>query len=335
MTGSMDALRSTWSAGVAAALLIGGCGGADPAPPASRSPVAAATASTPPFVRVVGTAQDGGLPHVACTCDRCELARRDPERRRLVAGLAVVLGGGRVLLVDATPDLAEQLDRLGDVRDAPPGRVDRAPIDGILLTHAHIGHYLGLAFLGFEAVHTRGVPVWASRRMADYLRGHGPWSQLVALGNLELREIEAGRPFEPAPGLRVTALAAPHRDEYADTLGFVLEGARRRLLYLPDTDSWEAWAEPIESFLSEVDVALLDGTFYSPEELPGRSVASIGHPLIESSLERLAPAVAAGTEIFFTHLNHSNPALGPDDEARRRIEAAGFRVLDEGAEFEL
>lgn len=296
-----------------------------------------------PFLRVLGTAQDGGLPHAACTCVRCERARHDPAFRRAVASLALVVpapgGAAEVYLVDATPDLREQLDRLADVRPgAAAGRVDRAPVSGVFLTHAHVGHYLGLAFFGYEAVHAPGLPVWASRRMAGFLRANGPWSQLVELGNVELRELEPGRPVELAGGVRVVPFAAPHRDEYADTLGFRIEGPRRSLIYLPDTDSWAAWEtaagglHPAE-LIGGVDVALLDGTFYSPDELPGRSVGAIGHPLIPRTMELLAGLDA--TRVLFTHLNHSNPALEPGSTARRAIEAAGFAVLAEGEEFAL
>ncbi len=293
-----------------------------------------------PFVRALGTVQDGGLPHAACSCLRCDTARRDPAARRLVASLALVLpSSGEVYLFDATPDLREQLDRLADVRPgAAAGRVDRAPVSGVFLTHAHVGHYLGLAFFGYEAVHAPGLPVWASRRMAGFLRANGPWSQLVELGNVELRELEPGRPVELAGGVRVVPFAAPHRDEYADTLGFRIEGPRRSLIYLPDTDSWAAWEtaagglHPAE-LIGGVDVALLDGTFYSPDELPGRSVGAIGHPLIPRTMELLAGLDA--TRVLFTHLNHSNPALEPGSTARRAIEAAGFAVLAEGEEFAL
>ena len=219
---------------------------------------------------------------------------------------------------------------------AAAGRVDRAPVDGVFLTHAHVGHYLGLAFFGFETVHTRRLPVWASPRMADFLRANGPWSQLVKLENVELRPLRAGEPVALEDGVSVTPLQVPHRDEYSDTLGFLVRGPRRAVLYVPDTDSWRAWTRPLPELLAGVDEALLDGTFYSLDELPGRDVASIGHPLIADTMELLAPLVkSAGLRVAFTHLNHSNPALEPESAARKAIEARGFRVLAEGEEIGL
>jgi pyrroloquinoline quinone biosynthesis protein B len=289
------------------------------------------------FLRAVGTAQDGGLPHAGCTCQRCEVARHEPGKKRHVASLALVLPGGRkVYLVDATPDLREQLDELADVRDAPAGRADRAPIDGVFLTHAHMGHYLGLAFLGYEALHTQKIPVWATPRMAGYLRANGPWSQLVSKEEIELRELADGATVELGEGVRVTAVRAPHRDEFADTIGFRISGPTRTVLYVPDTDSWVAWGDRLAAALEGVDVAIVDGTFFSGDELPGRDVGKIGHPLMKDTVERLGDRVAAGRlTVYFTHLNHSNPALEPASEASKYLREKGFRVLAEGEEFGL
>jgi pyrroloquinoline quinone biosynthesis protein B len=300
---------------------------------------AAAGAEAPagPFLRAVGTVQDGGLPHAGCTCDRCEIARRDPARKRHVASLALVLPAGKkVFLIDATPDLREQLDALADVRDAPAGRTDRAPLDGVLLTHAHMGHYLGLAFLGYEAIHTSQVPVWGTPRMCSFLRANGPWSQLVEKEEIALRELADGATVEVGEGVRVTAVRAPHRDEFADTIGFRIAGPRHTVLYVPDTDSWLAWGDRLATALEGVDVAILDGTFFSGDELPGRDVTKIGHPLMTDTVERLGPRVAAGTlRVYFTHLNHSNPALEAASTAAKWLQEKGFAVLAEGEEIGL
>lgn len=306
-------------------------------------PLALVSAAAPepraPRVVVLGTVQDGGLPQTGCDCTRCSPARKDPRLARRVASLAIhVPKTGRVYLVDATPDLPAQIEEIHGFRAHPEGKVDRAPVDGVLLTHAHIGHYLGLAHFGFESLNTKDVPVWASPRMAEYLRTNGPWSQLVRLGNIALREIQPGQPFPLEEGITVEAFPVPHRDEYSDTMAFLIRGPKKTLLYVPDTDSWAAWPKPLLDVLAgeKVDVALLDATFYSPDELPDRDVTKIRHPLITQSMDLLEPLVKAGKlQVFFTHLNHSNPALDPDGPARRAIEARGFRVLEEGEEIGL
>jgi len=302
--------------------------------------VAAHPAVAPPRVVAValGTAQDGGVPQAGCDCSRCIAARRDPGRRRRVASLALQLpASGQIWLIDATPDLGEQLEVTQRFRPHPAGGPDRHPVDGVLLTHAHAGHYLGLAYFGFETINSRDLPVYASARMAAFLRGNGPWSLLVERRNIVLREIAAGVPLALAPGLSATPIVVPHRDELSDTLGFLVRGPRRTLLYVPDTDSWAAWAVPLPEVLrrERVDVALLDGTFYSPGELPDRDVRRIGHPLMSATMELLREPVRGGLQVFFTHLNHSNPALDPSGPERRALAAAGFKVLEEGQVLEL
>ena len=134
---------------------------------AISSPVQAAP--LPPVRAVVlGIAQDGGVPHIGCTQALCVRARRDPARRERVACLGLVDDrAGARFLIDATPDLPSQLDSLNQGRTlADP----RRPVDGILLTHAHIGHYTGLMYLGREALGARAVPVYATARMASLLR---------------------------------------------------------------------------------------------------------------------------------------------------------------------
>jgi pyrroloquinoline quinone biosynthesis protein B len=280
-------------------------------------------------VRVLGSAQDGGLPHAGCSCVRCEAAAAG--RGRLVASLALLTADGPVL-VDATPDIREQLRMLADVRSGAPGRVDRRPLAAILLTHAHMGHYGGLLHLGFEAVNAERIPVYATPAMNAFLRDNAPWDQLVALGNVELHDLPPGGSVALG-GVTVSAFAVPHRNEYADTVGYRFTGPRGTVVYIPDTAPWDRWSVPPESVLDGADVAIVDGTFHSADELPGRSVESTGHPLMLDTLDRFAGDTE--TAFYFTHLNHSNPAVDPRSEEARGIAARGFEVVREGTEFRL
>jgi pyrroloquinoline quinone biosynthesis protein B len=298
------------------ALLLGGCESPAPGPAAPQGPC----------VIVVGTAQDGGLPQLGCSEPRCAAARADPDQRRRVTALRLAdPRTGSRWLFDAGPDIGEQL------KPAPRGLVD-----GIFLTHAHIGHYLGLAQLGREVAGSSGIPVWAGTRMREFLAHNGPWSQLVDTHAIELREMPLAGEVELAPDLHVSALVVPHRDEFSETLAFVIRGPHRSLLYLPDIDKWERWELRLEDVLARVDVALIDGTFFAEGELPGRSMAEIPHPFVVETLERLRDAPAAlRAKVVFTHLNHTNPACDAWSEARARIEAAGMRVAREGERIEL
>lgn len=308
---------------------------------ASSEPEAPSPRHDGPFLRVLGIAQDGGFPHAACEHELCRRARVEPDLASPVASLGLVVprpdGGKGVYLVDATPDVRQQLDLLRDVRDRPGDRVDRAPLDGVLLTHAHIGHYLGLAFFGFEAVHTRGLPLHVTPRMADFLRANGPWDQLVEKGNIAIVAHAPDAETFTLDGITVRMIGVPHRDEYSDTVGFLFAGPSRRVFYVPDTDTWDTWRPGLIDVLEghDVDVAILDGSFYSLDELPGRDISQVRHPLVIQTMDLLAAWVAGGGRAIFSHLNHSNPALDPGSDERSVIESRGFEVATVGLEIEL
>ncbi|MCP4249782.1 MAG: pyrroloquinoline quinone biosynthesis protein PqqB [bacterium] len=286
-----------------------------------------------PYLVVLGIAQDGGYPQAGCRRDCCAGAWRDVTLRRGVACVAVVdPAAGRRWLIDATPDFVDQLRMLDEL--APPSATPG--LAGIFLTHAHMGHYTGLMHLGREAVGGRQVPVYAMPRMKHFLETNGPWDQLVRLGNIELQPLRADEPVELSPGLTVTPLLVPHRDEYSETVGYRIAGPRRRVLYIPDIDKWDRWGRPIERLIAEVDVAYLDGTFFADGEIPNRSMADVPHPFIVESMKRfesLLPTQRA--KIRFIHLNHTNPALQPTSPARGQIERAGFRIAAVGKRVSL
>ena len=272
---------------------------------------------------VLGIAQDGGVPHIGCTQALCVEARRDPARRERVAALGLIDDLGRRFLIDATPDIASQIESL----NAGRGSVDRRrPVDGILLTHAHIGHYAGLMFLGREALGADAVPVHATPRMARFLRDNAPWSDLVARKEITLAEITPGEEFALG-GFRVVAIPVPHRDERSDTVGFRVRGRKGALLYVPDVDKWERWDRRLEDEVAAVDVALLDGTFHEAGELPGRNMAEVPHPFVSETMARL-PAALRG-RVRFIHLNHTNRLLW-DGAARSAAAAEGIVVARDG-----
>jgi pyrroloquinoline quinone biosynthesis protein B len=283
-----------------------------------------------PYVLVLGTAQDGGHPQAACQKSCCQRAWEDPSRGHLVSSLAVVdPDTGERWLLDATPSLPAQWHRLDEA--AGPG-----PLTGVLLTHAHIGHYTGLMHLGREVTGSKGVSTYVMPRMAAFLREHGPWSQLVALGNIELVPVKAGDPVVLSPRLTATPVLVPHRDEFSETVGWTITGPTRSVLYLPDIDKWERWERPIEDVVRGVDRAYLDATFFDTDELPGRDMSEIPHPFIVETIARFAPLpVKQRAKVHFIHLNHSNPALDPAGEAAARIDRAGHAVAQEGERFSL
>ncbi len=249
-------------------------------------------------VIVLGIAQDGGIPQIGCEQEICK------TQRHFVSSLAI-LSKDSVFLVDATPDL----------RDQYRGLIQRYPyaskkglFDGIFLTHAHMGHYTGLMYLGKESISTHQTPVFCSEEMAAYLKQNAPWSQLVHNGNIQPSQFAPGKPLG-FDGFSVTPLTVPHRKEFTDTYGFLIKGGSKVLLYIPDIDSWEPIRDSISTWLQESDYALLDGTFFSSQELPGRDIRLVPHPTIQDSMSFLNSLPPFNCQVFFTHLNHTNPLL--------------------------
>ena len=270
-------------------------------------------------VHVLGTAQDGGFPHAGCGCAHCAAARHDPRLRRLVSCIGIVGASGRCLIVDATPDFATQQAALAAAAGRTPPHVD-----AIILTHAHMGHYLGLAMLGREAMSAGGVPVHATSSMRRFLQQNRPWSHLVERGEVVLHSLEPGAALD-FDGARIHAFLTPHRSEDTDTIGLEIEGPKRRLVYVSDAD---VFPPSLAERIREADVALIDGTFYARDELPHREILEVKHPFVTESLERFADAQG---EVVFIHLNHSNALLSEDPPAL----PDGFRVAVEGESFRL
>ena len=286
-----------------------------------------------PFTLLSGTAQDGGYPHVGCNRGCCTRARADGKLRRLRACLTIVDSEcGRWWMIDCTPDFPEQLQRLREF-DQPGERLDAA---GILLTHAHIGHYTGLMFLGREAMQTHSVPVYAMPRMTEFLRTNQPWNQLAASGNIELRPLDGMCHTALTDRISIVPLPVPHRAEISETVAFRVTGPTRSVLYLPDIDQWDGGDLNVEQAIADVDVAYLDGTFFSEDELSDRNMSEVPHPRMTESLRRFGRLpIDERSKIRFVHLNHTNPALDPHSEAAKQVAAAGMQIAADGDQIEL
>lgn len=278
---------------------------------------------------ILGTAQDGGYPHAGCVSACCEGARTDAARVRRVACLGLV-ADGEGFLVDATPDLPRQVHAL-------------PRLSGILLTHAHMGHIAGLLWLGREAMSVRKLPLFVGPRLLyEHLEENEPWATLLANGHVVPRVVEAEKPFEPAPGLSVTAIAVPHRGEWSETFAYRISGPDRTILWLPDIDRFPEGA--LETWLEGVDLAFLDGTFWSAAELTGRNPAEVPHPALHDTARRLA-GLRPRAAVSFVHLNHTNPCLDPASAEAAELAGiyreAGLRSADsapiaaEGTELSL
>lgn len=289
----------------------------------------AAGQSKVPFLVVLGTLQDGGSPHIGCTKSCC--VSEHPDRK--VVSLGLVDGkAGKTWMFEATPDIETQLRLLGSFGKSqhPSGT------DGIFLTHAHIGHYSGLMFLGKEALGIKNVSVFALPKMSEFLNDNGPWSQLIREQNIILKSLVNKVYITLSENLRVMPIQVPHRDEYSETAGFLIEGPSKKILFIPDIDKWEKWNQPIEDWISRVDVAIIDGTFFNSAEIGYRDIGSIPHPLVEESMNRFsALPKQERAKIHFIHLNHTNPLLNPLSSELKKLNDSGFRVAGIHMRFDL
>lgn len=286
-----------------------------------------------PFLIVLGIAQDGGVPQAGA---KAHPGWENPAHKRMTVSLAVVdPATGQRWLFDATPDFREQLHCLDTIYPV----VGKPGLTGIFITHAHMGHYTGLIHLGLEAMGAFEVPVYAMPRLETFLRTNGPWDQLVRYENIALESLADGEAVSLNARLTVTPFLVPHRQEYSEVVGFRIDGPHRSVLFIPDIDQWEDWDEQgtrIEEMIARVDVAYLDGTFFADGEIPGRDMSTFPHPFIRHSMERFATLPdAERAKVRFIHLNHTNPALIDTSEARREIEARGFRVAAERERLDL
>ena len=134
-------------------------------------------------ILVLGTSQDGGYPQVGCRKKCCNEAWENPQLKRLVSSLAI-LSGDDCWLIDMTPDFSYQFRMLETTLNGYPN------ISGIFISHAHMGHYIGLLDLGLEVMNANQIPVYVMEKMKSFLEDNAPFKQLVELNNIVLKQME-------------------------------------------------------------------------------------------------------------------------------------------------
>ncbi len=281
------------------------------------------------YITVLGIAQDAGFPQAGCTKANCTQYWLGNEEKRHATSLGLVdKESSQTWMFEATPDFKEQLHKLNSASKI-------ADLSGIFLTHAHIGHYTGLANLGQEVMGSSNMPVYAMPWMNLFLSENGPWSQLVEYNNIELINQAPDSTIHISNTLSVTPFIVPHRDEFSETVGYRIESANKRILFIPDINKWEIWDRSIIEEISKVDVAFLDATFFDQNELPGRDMKDIPHPFVEESIELFKDlSESERAKITFIHFNHTNPLILNSME-RRQVENLGFKVAYEGMKIGL
>lgn len=281
---------------------------------------------------VLGTIQDAGSPQIGCTKDCCKNLFLHPDKNRRVVSLGLFDPiNNKKYIIEATPDFTQQAKALknyvSDNKEIP---------DGIFLTHAHIGHYTGLMYLGKEAMNADSVPVFAMPKMKSFLAQNGPWSQLVKNKNIALQEMNDGKEIQLSSNFKVIPFTVPHRDEFSETVGYTIIGPNKKALFIPDIDKWEKWNNNIIEAIAKVDYAFIDGTFYDAEEINNRDISTIPHPFIIESMKLFKNL--PGTEkkkIYFIHFNHTNPVIIPNSKQYQQVIENGFNIAGINDTFKL
>ena len=278
------------------------------------------------YIQVLGIVQDAGYPHIGCDKDCCKAVSPGDY---FVSCLGLVdKTNNKRYLFDATPDIHNQLNLLEKFSDANL-------VDGIFLTHAHIGHYTGLMYLGREGLGGKNIIVYALKRMSRFLTKNGPWDQLVKLNNISIQTISNKEFVKLSENIFVIPIRVPHRDEYSETVGYKIIGKSKKILFIPDIDKWDEWKKSIIEEVKLVDYAFIDGTFYNGTEL-NRNMREIPHPSIEETLQLFSnQPVAERNKIYFIHINHTNPILTNKNGIRDLVEGLGFNIAQRGLKFKL
>lgn len=276
-------------------------------------------------IKVLGVAQDGGVPHLGCSKTCCSTN----SVTRYVSSIMVYNQKSKgSYIFDASPDLAKQLSFMKD-------KISEN-LKGIFLTHAHIGHYSGLMYLGRESFNSKNIPVYAMPRMKKFLETNGPWDQLVSLNNIKINSIINEREIIVEKELIVKPIEVPHRDEYSETVGYLIKGPNKSAIYIPDIDKWYKWDKSIVDLISSVDYAFIDATFYDEKEINYRDISEIPHPFVIESMklfERFSKEEKS--KIYFIHLNHTNPLLDSNSSEYKDLISKGYNVAQEGLVLKL
>nr|WP_297787852.1 MBL fold metallo-hydrolase [uncultured Allomuricauda sp.] len=281
---------------------------------------------------ILGTVQDGGSPHIGCQKSCCTGLFNNPDPTRKVVSLGMVdHQNKKSYLFEATPDMPAQLKFLKEHDQGNKGTPD-----GIFVTHAHIGHYTGLMYLGREALGGKNVPVYAMPRMKEFLETNGPWEQLVSLSNIDIQTIQNEIKIQLTDNLAVIPFTVPHRDEYSETVGYKIIGPNKTALFIPDIDKWSKWEKDIVKEIRSVDFAFLDATFFDGPEINSRNIAEIPHPFVVESMElfKNMPETEK-SKVHFIHFNHTNALLNQNSESYEKVLEAGFHVSTFDQEFNL
>ena len=282
------------------------------------------------YITVLGIVQDAGYPHIN-NPDEWNSVLNNESKKQLVTSIGLIdKTASQKWLFEATPDISQQLHILEQNH-----LKTETIIDGVFLTHAHIGHYTGLIHFGREAMGSSRIPVYAMPRMKNFLETNGPWNQLVKLNNIKIKPLQKDSTVIISKQLTVTPFLVPHRDEYSETVGYKIKGMNKSVLFIPDINKWHLWSKNIVEEVKKVDYAFLDATFFKDGEVP-RPMSEIPHPFIMETIKLFEQeSKIVRSKIHFIHLNHSNPALQKAHRLKDSVQSLGYHFVRQDDVFGL
>lgn len=290
-----------------------------------------------PTVTLLGIAQDGGVPQAGCSCARCMAVHCKKSPELYPVSLGIKDDDGNYHLIEASRLLGKQLRLWAEAtRHLGEELPIISPISSVTLTHKHLGHVDGIGQFGREVMgyRTRSIRLITGERVIKVLE------QKSYLEPFAPEVISNGSKVTLGKGLTLEFLRVPHREEEcSETYGVIVRGNKKSIFFLPDHDTYEETlsyhkCETLKEWLRslQIDIALLDGTFFTIEEVAKRrsDAAGIPHPPICESLDLLKERDAEiDPEVIFVHLNHTNPVI--DDESKRQeIKELGWDIGNQG-----
>ena len=210
-----------------------------------------------------------------------------------------------------------------------------SPISSVTLTHHHLGHIDGVGLFGREVMGKpkESVRLLSGKAVIDDLE------RKSYLGPFMPEVISNGSRVQLGKGVSLEFYRVPHREiECGETYGIIVRGNNKSIFFLPDHDTYEETLafhkkESIREWLKslDVDVAMIDGTFFTFEEIAGKrsDCKGIPHPPISESLALLGKREQDDPQIIFIHLNHTNSVIN-DLAKRHEIEKLGWTIGIQG-----
>jgi len=285
------------------------------------------------LVLTLGTAQDGGFPHVGCNMSCCEQARINPNISRLIASWSIIdTIKSNAWIIDVTPNINKQLRLLMEYIPS----LNYPNLSGIFLTHAHIGHYIGLLYFGLEALNLKNIPVYVLPRMKEFLYSNSMFCQMIDNNNIIIKVIDDSSKISLNDTLELKPFFVPHRNELSETVGYVIKGEFKSLVYIPDIDSWSEWDIDLIDIIRDNNIIIIDGTFFSKDEIKNRDIKEIPHPSITESMNLMnSLSLEEKNKVFFTHLNHTNKVLDYKSKEYNNVITTGYNILEDKQAFSL